>query len=168
MPANKRSQAWDTGLNLATSSAGDPLWQWLSLSGHCPAPLHPQGSAWTEHIHVSPPLCRAVGPLQELFAQDNERGQHPVGLQRARWAQGALHPEKPRWRQTFLTLPVDHHHHKNCSWLLQIFSFLYLFHICLSVIFMTEPSLFSPPRCKTSVQCSGDAEGDRDLIYLLQ
>lgn len=98
MPANKRSQAWDTGLNLATSSAGDPLWQWLSLSGHCPAPLHPQGSTWTEHIHVSPPLCRAVGPLQELFAQDNERGQHPVGLQRARGAQGALHPEKPQWR----------------------------------------------------------------------
>lgn len=83
MPANKRPQAWDTRLNLTTSSAEDPLWQWLSLSGHCPAPLHPQGSTWTEHIHVSPPLCRAVGPLQELFAQDNERGQHPVGLQRA-------------------------------------------------------------------------------------
>lgn len=29
---------------------------------------------------------------------------------------------------------------------------------------MTEPSLFSPPHCKTSVLCSGDAEGDRDLI----
>lgn len=71
---------------------------------------------------------------------------------------------------TFLTLPVCHHHHKNCSWFIQfsILQLLYLFHIYLPVSFMTEPSLFPPPHCKTSVQLSEDAEGERDLIYLLQ
>lgn len=141
------------------------------LARTLPSSLHPEGLGWTEQIHVSPPLLRAVGPLQQLFAQDNETRQHPSGLQRDRRAQGALHPEKPPWRQTLLTLPVCHHRHKNCSWLLQILPILYLlysFPIYLPVIFMTELSLFPPPRCRSSLQSSGDAEGDRDLIYLLQ
>lgn len=40
----------------------------------------------------------------------------------------------------------------------------FIFIVFISYLF----TLFPLPHCRSSVQSSGDAEGDRDLIYLLQ